>query len=128
MRTLAEMLFWIGRLEVILSILILVHVLIVWRWRHDSFRTWVAASWLVFFLAISITLLYQPIIRPLTNGSGYTWAHLYEGIWSDEEALSNMLLGWRNTRLSIYGAWLSLWLAGLGCITLMAKVRQRVIE
>ena len=125
MRTMAEVLFWMGRIEVVLSIMILVHILIVWRWRHNSLKRWLAVAWLVFFLVVSITFLYQPVIRPLTKGTGYTWAHLYERIWSDEEALSNILLGWRNVRLQVYGTWLSFWLAGLVGISLLAKVRVR---
>ena len=122
MRTEAIALYWMGRLEVILLVMLLVTALVIWRsWRGSALPK-LAAGWLILSIILLVTLFYNITFQRATNGSGYVWAHLFEGIWrSDEEALFNMLLRWRNVWFPAYLPWLGTWLIGLLTIILLSR-------
>ncbi len=122
MRVIAEILFGIGRLEYVSLAVLLVHSLAILRWRQDAFRWRLAVGWLVLFLALSAALWSEWLSRAI-DGIGYTEAHLYGGIWDDEEALSSILTRWRNVWLPIYVPWLGLWLIGLISIPVLSTLK-----
>lgn len=125
MRLLAEILFWIGRLEIVALAIVVVHAVIVWRWRFGHLKQRLALGWFLLFLAFS-AVLFPSVLEKATDGVGYVTAHLYGHIWrTDEEVLSNILLRWRNIWLPIYTFWLGMWLAGIGSIWLLSKVKRR---
>lgn len=127
MRAVAEVLFELGRLEVVALVVIFVHALIVWHWRQDAHRRWLAAGWLVIFIVLSVAVFWGEMER-VGDGEDYVRAHLYEGIWrTDTEALSNMLLRWQNALLPFYLPWLSVWLVGLIIIPILSRLKRRVI-
>lgn len=117
MRTLAELLFWAGRVESIVFVLLLVHILLLWVLRRQPLARWLTAAWLVVFLILSITLLYPIVVGPASAGTDDIIGHLYGGFWAtDSDALSNVLAHWETVWLPIYIPWLILWAAGLGFI------------
>jgi len=126
MHTLAEILFWIGRLEHVLLVVLLVHSLAVFRWRRDTFRRWLAVGWFTFFIALSIAF-WPGVLSRATEGVGYVEAHLYGGIWRTDEALSSILTRWQNLWLPIYMPWLSVWLVGLISIPALSILKQRLV-
>ena len=127
MRTLAEVLFWIGRLEHVLLAVLLVHSLAVFRWRRDALRRWLAVAW--FALLISLSVVFWPgVLSRTVDGIGYMEAHLYGGIWRTDEALSSILARWRYLWLPIYVPWLGVWLAGLIAIWLCPEVGRRLVR
>jgi len=127
MRTLATALFWMGRLEIVTFAVLLAHSLIIWRWRRNAAKRWLAVGWFVLFIALSVAL-FPGLLSRATRGTGYVVAHLHGGIWhSGEEALSNILLRWRNVWLPIYVPWLGAWLFGLISIQLLSVAKQRSV-
>lgn len=126
MHTLAEILFWTGRLEHVLLVVLLVHSLAVFRWRRDAFRRWCAVGWFAFFIALSIGL-WPGVLSRAIDGVGYVEAHLYGGIWRTDEALSSILARWQNLWLPLYAPWLSVWLMGLISIPALSIFKQRFI-
>lgn len=120
MRTGAEMLFLMGRLETIKMVLILADANVGWRWRRDALKRYAGVVWLVLFVGLSVTMLFDPVVERAANRTGYVIAHLHGGIWrTDEEALSNILACWRNVWLPVYVPWLGVWLAGLAGVSLL---------
>lgn len=112
MRFLAEVLFWVGRVENVLSVTLLVFTLAMWHWRGDAPRRWLTMGWVALF-TISSILLWPEFLSKVTDGTGYVEAHLYSGFWrTDEEALSNVLMRWRNLWLPIYVPWVGVWAVG----------------
>lgn len=126
MRILAEILFWIGRLEHVVLAVFLFHSIAVLRWRRDTFRLWLAVGWFAFFIALSI-VLWPGVLSRATDGVGYVEAHLYGGIWHTDEALSTILARWQNLWLPIYVPWLGVWLVGLVSIPALSVLKQRFI-
>jgi hypothetical protein len=125
MRLLAEILFWAGRLEIVALAMLVMHAILFWRWRHDELKRRLTLGWLALFIVLSATL-FRGFLGKATDGIGYITAHLYGRIWrTDEEALYNILLRWRNILLPTYMLWLGTWFAGIGGIQLLGKARRR---
>src|SRR3989304_3347360 len=122
MRTEAVVLLWMGRPDIILLIMLLVHVLVIWRLRRDGVAPKLAAAWFVLSIVLLVTVFYNSTFQRAGNGSGYVAYHFPR--WSDEEALSTMLSRWRNLWLPAYVPWLGTWLAGLLAIVLLPKQSQ----
>ena len=125
MRFIAEMLFWIGRWEVVYSLALICHVCLIFKWRKNFFKASTALGWLLVFFIGSLLALISSFPFSLSraaNGTGYLYAHLYRGIWSDKAALVNMIQRWQYTWFPAYGQWLGLWMLGL----LFASVSPRV--
>lgn len=120
MHTLAEILFWAGRLQTVVGLLLLLHSLVIWHWRHDPFKCRLSSGWLGLFMLGSAFCLLDPgpLWRAL-HGMGYVTAHLYGGLWTDEVFLEAMLARWQFIWLPIYVPWISIWCAGIGVIALM---------
>ena len=122
MRTEAVVLLWMGRPDIILLIMLLVHVMVIWRLRRDGVAPKLAAAWFVLSIVLLVTVFYNSTFQRAGNGSGYVAYHFPR--WSDEEALSTMLSRWRNLWLPAYVPWLGTWLAGLLAIVLLPKQSQ----
>ena len=85
----AELLFEFGRLQYILSSLLFVHLLLCVFWHRDHLRRDLTIIWFVVFLFCSAFIfLVSGLLGWITDGVGYSYAHLYGGMWSDEEALA----------------------------------------
>ncbi len=127
MRTLAEILFWVGRLQNISVMIVLVHGLVIWHLRHTLWTRSLVATWFLLFVAVSIAL-WPGMLEYAVNGTGYVEAHLYGGLWrTGDEAMVNILLRWQNVWLPIYVPWLGTWLLGLGGILALSRIEQRLM-
>lgn len=126
MRTIAEVLFWAGRLEIVTLAVVSVHGFVIWHWRHETLTQRLAVAWLLLFAALSVALFPGVLSRAL-DGIGYVEAHLAGGIWrTDQEALSNILARWQNLWLPIYVPWLGAWLVGLAGVFALSRYAQRL--
>lgn len=126
MRVLAEVLFWMGRLETVVLAMLLLHSLIIWCWRREALVRWLAVAWLMFFTVLSIAL-FPGLLSRANDGTGYVIAHLRGRIWpTGDEALSNILLRWRNLWLPIYVPWVGIWLVGLAGISVVLIVKEHL--
>jgi len=113
-RTFAEILFEMGRLQTIVWLLLFSHVIFFWCWRQNiSKRRW-SVFWFVGFLVGSaFVFIISGLFEQIMDGVGYSDAHLYDGMWTDGEALVNMISRWQNLLLPIYLPWLATWLLGI---------------
>ena len=128
MRTLAEILFWTGRIEFLVAILLVVHVLFLWVFRHQPLASWLTAGWLILFLVLSLTVLYPVVVGPASAGTDDIITNLYGGLWStDGEALSNILSHWQSVWLPIYIPWLILWAVGLTLVLAALAVVEGIM-
>ena len=124
MRLIAEFLFWAGRLETVALAVLLLHLALIVRWRHQALRLRLTAAWLAVF-ALSSGSLLLPFLARAANGASNVDYHLHASIWATEmEAISNLLLRWQNVLLPVYGPWLGLWAAGLLVAVLLSRSRQ----
>lgn len=123
----AEFLFWSGRLESIVFLMFLVHLLTIWLLRSNPLARLFTAVWLLIYLGVSFTLFEYLIVTPAVEGTGYLMAHLYEGRWTDSEALASVLLRWQNVLLPIYLPWLAVWMGGLLSILFFAALRHEIV-
>ncbi|MBI5035191.1 MAG: hypothetical protein HZB51_32090 [Chloroflexi bacterium] len=119
-RIFAEVLFWVGRLEIVVCAILLVHGFAIWRWRRDALLRGLAIAWLFLFIVLSIAL-YPGVLSLTVRGTGYVEAHLFGGIWTtDEQALTNILLRWQNLWLPIYVPWVGVWLIGMAVLAVLS--------
>lgn len=125
MRPTADFLFWAGRIETIVFLLFLFHLLILWLLRENPLTRLLSAAWLVIFLALSITLFREFTMVPATDGVDSVLGHLYGGLWTESQALNGVLVRWQDVLLPIYIPWLSLWLLGLLGILFFSALNYR---
>lgn len=125
MRLVAEFLFWVGRIETIVALMFLIHVLVFWMLRGSWGARAATGAWFILYLVVSTTFLYDFIVGPATDGMDYMIAHFYGGLWNDSEALSGILSRWSNVLVPIYLPWLAIWLFGLLTILLIFAMRHR---
>lgn len=109
-----------GRLDIILLVMLLVHVLVVWRLWRDGVAASLAAGWFVSSVVLLVTVFYDITFEPSGDGRGYVEYHSYQ-VWSHEEALSNMVARWRYRWLHAYLPWLGTWEAGLLASVILSK-------
>lgn len=122
MHYIAILLFEAGRFQTLLYLILALHLFLFWHWRnHPTLRDW-SVGWLLCFVLPSILVfLVSGLLERIEDGVGYNIAHLYGGMWSDQEAITNLLLTWHNILLPIYLPWLAIWLIGLATVIVLAK-------
>ncbi len=128
MHLFAEFLFWAGRLESIVVLLAIFHVLVMLLLRGKPLTRILTVLWFILFFLTSLTLFYDATVGAVSAGIDYIIAHLYGGIWDDNQALSGMIQRWSNVLLPIYIPWLTVWAAGLLAILFGSAVHERAAE
>ena len=110
----AEALLQLGRIQVMLGFILLIHAFLFWHWRHQLLLRKQSIIWLVCFVLGSIAFFFiSGILERIMSGVSYSQAHLYGGIWTEQEAMMNMIQRWQNILLPVYLPWLCIWLVGL---------------
>ncbi len=128
MRLFAEFLFWTGRVESIVALLLVFHLLAILALRGKPLTRLLTAGWFILFIFLSVTVFYGATVGPVTDGIDYVIAHLYDGVWNDSQAVSGMLQRWTNVLLPVYIPWLTVWAVGLLAILLGSAVHERAVE
>jgi hypothetical protein len=130
-RIFAKMLFEIGRGRTIWTLIILVHLYLFWHWRRAQSKGWLSLTWLlIFFLGSALSFFTDDgLVERVMDGTGYLYAHLYQGLWrTDAAALQGMLARWQSVWLPLYAQWLGIWLLGLLLIKWSRTIKQRLIH
>ncbi len=125
MRCVAEFLFWAGRIETIVALMFLVHLLVFWLLGGNWAARLATGAWFIAYLVLSTTVLYDWVVGPSMEGVDYVIAHFYGGLWNDSEALSSMLSRWSTVLFPIYLPWLAVWMLGLFAILLIFAIGHR---
>ncbi len=130
MRTIAEALFWVGRLGTVMVAVIVAHWLIICHWRHSLLKQCLGVGWLLLFVGCSIWSLVDgpPLLQKTVDGTSHIMHDLYSGSLTDEEALSMMRSRWQRVWLPNYAVWLAVWIVGLLSIDITARLRERVLR
>jgi hypothetical protein len=112
MQLLAELLYWIGRFDVLLPIVAFVHLVFVAIWHRSRSGNREVIGWSCVF-AVATCLFWFLGIAQTFGGLDYTRHHLFTRVWSTpNEAMFNMLLRWQNILLPAYVPWLLFWVCG----------------
>lgn len=127
MRLFAEFLFWAGRVESIVALLLVFHLLAIFLLHAKPLTRLLIAGWFILFVFLSATVFYDATLGPVTDGIGYVTEHLYGGLWDDGAAVSGMLQRWQNVLLPVYIPWLTVWAIGLLSILFGSAVHHRAV-
>ncbi len=128
MRLVAEFLFWTGRVETMVALLLVFHLLAILILHGKPLTRLLIAGWFILFVFLSATVFYDATLGPVSDGVDYVMEHLYNGLWNDSAALSSMLQRWDNVLLPVYIPWLTIWAVGLLAILFGSALHERAAE